>query len=240
MDAKDCEIEEHRKGLAALFRELCGVPGNVPLVSYKNCSLTLLECAFSRSVTSDFGIREHTLPLPFMPNGKAIFWIGLHERWTPVKNRVARFEDSGVRLYFCAGGEAARQILRLEWAAPSVHGNVWSFDGGHAGHPHWHVDRAALTDGTSEAFIFAEPLPPDTGLGEDFGEFVAAAEAGQAAAYDCSWMGKLHLPAQSNWMLHPWNGLQVPGPHQGAPESLHELYHWWAGALRYLAAEIRY
>ena len=75
---------------------------------------------------------------------------------------------------------------------------------------------------------------------EEFDLATLTPPAGPARpALDYSWLVKVHLPAQSDWMHEVWDGLAVPGPHQSEPQSLRELEYWWEGALRYVNAELR-
>jgi hypothetical protein len=149
-----------------------------------------------------------------------------------------RFRVAAVRLYIGASDEEIMQFLRLEWVAPSLDPDgAQVFDGMHAGHPHWHIDRGALV-GQDDYLRALEALKaPEVESGvEIFAP--SAGEASQRPVHDCSWLPRVHLPAQAGWMHEEWNANKVPGPHQCEPCSLAELDRWWVGALRYLIAEL--
>src|SRR5215217_3960781 len=63
---------------------------------------------------------------------------------------------------------------------------------------------------------------------EEFGDLTVAAPIEDLA--DCSWIQKIHIPAQAGW-VKKWNGTEVPRPHQSEPDDLAALENWWAGAL---------
>jgi hypothetical protein len=54
---------------------------------------------------------------------------------------------------------------------------------------------------------------------------------------DCSWIQKIHLPAQAGW-IKKWVGMEIPGPHQSEPDSFLALENWWTGSLRYFVHEL--
>ena len=132
----------------------------------------------------------------------------------------------------------ALQFLRLEWVAPTVDPEgAEVYDGKHAGHPHWHIDRAALV-GEDDYLKALETLtlPEQRTDAEVFRP--AVNQTPPRFVHDCSWLPKMHLPAQAGWMHVEWDAHKVPGPHQSEPESMRELDQWWAGALRYLITEL--
>jgi hypothetical protein len=113
------------------------------------------------------------------------------------------------------------------------------YDGTHAGHPHWHIDRAALVGPEEQSRSFEALTMPESSLGlEEFAGSATPPASTNRLLYDCSWLQRMHLPARADWMASEWDGRTVPGPHQCQPDSILGLSRWWCGALRYLAAEL--
>jgi hypothetical protein len=198
--------------------------------------------ALSREVTTDLGVREIALRLPIPDTRDSRFWIAMQEQWDWKSKHKVCFRECGLRLYAGDRSEEAVQFLRLEWVAPTSDGDgAQIYQGKHAGHPHWHVDRSALV-GQEDYFrsleiLTAPALAPHAGV-EDFSGTAALITAPAQPLLDFSWLQKVHLPARAQWMQSEWDGRQVPGPHQCEPTSLDELVHWFAGALRYFSAEL--
>ncbi len=193
----------------------------------------------SRKVLTDLGSSEVALRLPIPDVHRPRFWIALHERWIPVSRHKIRFRECGLRLYAGTVDEDATQILRLEWVAPTEDPEgISSYQGKHAGHPHWHIDRAALI-GPADYLHSLEALSAsDAELEtEEFGATTASSEP-RGLRLDCSWLQDIHLPALARWAQLAWDGHKIPGPHQNEPYSLEELANWWTGALRYFSAEL--
>ena len=168
------------------------------------------------------------------------FWIAMGEYWRWKSKHRLYFVECGLRLYVGDRSDDAVQFLRLEWVAPtSDEDGVPIYQGTHAGHPHWHVDRAALV-GHEEYLRSLEALtaPVPQVEAEDFSEAAASVGATAQPLLDFSWLQYIHLPARAQWMQLAWDGSQVPGPHQCEPNSLDELIHWWTGALRYVSTEL--
>jgi hypothetical protein len=240
MEAKRAELQEHEKNINSVLQDICEAQDPAPLVHLTDGTITLAATcplALRREVTTDLGVREIALRLPIPDATNPRFWIAMHERWEWISKHKARFLQCGLRLYVGERSEEAVQFLRLEWVAPTVHGGVQSYEGAHAGHPHWHVDSAALV-GPEEHFQSLNALtapPPETP--QEFSEAMVTDTTTQPLL-DFSWLQHLHLPARAQWMNAEWDGSQVPGPHQCEPSSLKELVRWWAGALRYISAEL--
>jgi hypothetical protein len=243
MDTKRTDLAEHATGISKILTEISGASGSEPLVRIFDAAgsvvvrITDWSRARSRSVTTDLGQSEPALRLPVPPNRPRL-WLGLHERWEPTGRNRIRFRDCAVRLYIGASDEEALQFLRLEWVAPTLDPDgTQVYDGKYAGHPHWHIDRAALVG--QDEYSHALELLTAPELASDIEVFgTGVGERPQRFIHDCSWLPRMHLPAQAGWMHAEWDACKVPGPHQSEPESLRQLDHWWAGALRYLIAEL--
>jgi hypothetical protein len=237
MDAKRTDLSNHITLISRVVAEVCDAAGNERLVrAYDESGSIVVRITDwvggrSRTVTTDLGQSEPALRLP-VPSHRPRLWLGLHERWEPKGKRKVRFRECGVRLYIGASDEEALQILRLEWVAPTLDlDGAQVYDGKHAGHPHWHIDRAALV-GQDEYLRSLEILTaPD--LQSDVEVFApGAGEMPRRLIHDCSWLPRMHLPAQAGWMHAAWDAHKVPGPHQSEPDSIKELNQWWSGALR--------
>lgn len=240
MEATLAELQEHTSRINAILQQTCDALNPAPLVHLANGTIALATSCPSilrREVTTDLGVREIALRLPIPGAHNPRFWIAMQEQWEWVSRHRACFVQCGLRLYMGDRSEEAIQFLRLEWVAPTVLDGVQNYQGTHAGHPHWHIDRSALI-GPDEYFQSLEsltaPAPEDA---EEFGE-AATSSNSTRPLLDFSWLQSIHLPARAQWMHSEWDGTQVPGPHQCEPNSLDELVHWWAGALRYVSVEL--
>lgn len=241
MEATRAELLEHTKRINAVLQETCDASDPAPLVHLADGTIALAtSCpsALRREVTTDLGLREIALRLPIPDSHNPRFWIAMQEQWEWKGKHRACFVQCGLRLYIGDRSEEAVQFLRLEWVAPTLHSGVQSYQGTHAGHPHWHVDRSALI-GPEEYFRSLETLTaPAPQEAEEFSEAATLGSASAQPLLDFSWLQNIHLPARAQWMQLEWDGSQVPGPHQCEPNSLNELVHWWAGALRYVSIEL--
>jgi hypothetical protein len=243
MDVKRTDLENHVTAIATVLVEVCRASKSERLVrAYDESGKTVVRITDwtvtrSRTVTTDLGQSEPALELP-VPANQPRLWLGLHERWETRGKRKIRFRDCGLRIYIGARDEEAVQVLRLEWVAPDLDPDGAAvYDGTHAGHPHWHVDRAALV-GQDECLRSQETLTAPE-LQSDVEVFRhAACGTPRRLVHDCAWLRRMHLPAQAGWMHGEWDAHKVPGPHQSEPGSMKELDHWWAGALRYLMTEL--
>jgi hypothetical protein len=239
MEATRTELKEHTKRINAVLLETCDASDPAPLVHLADGTIALAtSCptALRREVTTDLGLREIALRLPIPDTRHPRFWIAMQEQWEWKSRYRACFRQCGLRLYVGDRSEEAVQFLRLEWVAPTCNDDGSRiYEGKHAGHPHWHVDRSALVGQEDYARSLESPTAPAPGA-EEFTE--AAASAPAQPLLDFSWLQYMHLPARAQWMLLEWDGRQVPGPHQCEPENLDELTHWWAGALRYFSTEL--
>jgi hypothetical protein len=224
--------------------EICHTSAASPLVREDEDQGAIVVNTFShgqisRKVLTDLGSSEIALRIPIPDDVKPRFWIALHERWKPTGPHRLKFRDCGLRLYLGGTDEDAIQILRLEWVAPDEdpEGKP-TYQGKHAGHPHWHIDRGALV-GPADYLRALEVLTaPDSVLEvEDFSSTTLPSEL-QTPRLDCSWLQHVHLPAHARWAQSTWDGRSVPGPHQNEPSTIQELTNWWAGSLRYFAAEL--
>jgi len=241
MEATRTELQKHTKRINAVLQETCDASAPAPLVQLADGTIGLAaSCpsALRREVTTDLGLREIALRLPIPDTRNPRFWIALQEQWEWKGKHKACFVQCGLRLFMGDRGEEAVQFLRLEWVAPTLHGGVQIYQGTHVGHPHWHIDRAALI-GPVESFLSLETLTAPATQVEEFSE--ATSSSGSTTVQpllDFSWLQTVHLPARAQWMELEWDGSQVPGPHQCEPNSLNELVHWWDGALRYVSIEL--
>jgi hypothetical protein len=242
LKVKRTDLEKHTTRVNAVLQDVCEAPSPAPLVHLVDGTITLAMSgssagpnALCREVTTDLGSREIALRLPIPDTHDPRFWIAIHEQWEwTSKNRVC-FVQCGLRFYIGTRGEEAIQFLRLEWVAPTIHDGVESYQGAHAGHPHWHVDRSALAgqeDYLRSLELLTAPAPQTET--EEF----SSAGVQIRPPFDFSWLQNIHLPARAQWMLSEWDGQHVPGPHQCEPNNLDELTHWWAGALRYFSTEL--
>lgn len=244
MEAKRTALKDHATNIAKILDEVCDAASVGPLVKAVDLVIaTLNSTPLSRRVTTDLGGSEFALRLPIPDAQQARYWIGVHERWEWKGKRKIRFLDCGLRLYVGGKDEEAVQVLRLEWVAPTLDPDGEPiYQGRHAGHPHWHIDRPALVgpeDYWRSLETLTAPAPELQPELEDFSETaVDQIPARTRLVHDCSWLQKMHLPAQAQWMQSKWNGSAIPGPHQCEPSSLEELERWWAGSLRYLVAEL--
>jgi hypothetical protein len=240
MEAKRTELQEHTTRINAVLQEICDASDPAPLVHLVDGTISLATSCPShlrREVTTDLGVREIALRLPIPDTHDPRFWIAMHEEWEWTSKHKARFFQCGLRLYMGSRSEEAVQFLRLEWVAPTLHDGVQSYQGTHAGHPHWHVDRSALI-GPEESFLSLETLTAPTPQVEEFNEITSSGTVLTQPLLDFSWLHNIHLPARAQWMQLEWDGNQVPGPHQCEPNNLNELVRWWDGALRYVSIEL--
>ena len=242
MDVTRTELQKHASQVNAVLQETCDASNPAPLVHLVDVSIALAPSCpptLCREVTTDLGLREIALRLPIPDTRNPRFWVAIQEQWQwRTKHRVC-FIQCGLRLYVGDRSEGATQFLRLEWVAPTRDAlGVLAYQGTHAGHPHWHIDRSALLG--QEDYLrslelltapIAEPEP------EEFSEFTVQRGTIEPLL-DFSWLQKMHLPARAQWMQSEWDGIEVPGPHQCEPNHLDELTHWWIGALRYVSAEL--
>jgi hypothetical protein len=246
MEAKRIELSHHVTSINSALMEVCRTSTASPLVRDLEDQGAVVVNTFdhgplSRKVLSDLGSGEVALRLPIPDVGRPRFWIALHERWIPISRHKIRFRECGLRLYVGAADEDAIQILRLEWIAPTEDPEgIPSYQGKHAGHPHWHIDRAALVGPAdylrSVEVLTAPDAEPEI---EDFSATTTSADHARPRL-DCSWLQNVHLPAQTRWAQMAWDGQKIPGPHQNEPSNIQELTNWWTGSLRYFAAELSY
>jgi hypothetical protein len=244
MEANPTDLKSHAANIAKILDDVCDGSSAAPLVQARDLIIATSNSAqLSRRVTTDLGGSEFALRLPIPDAQQARYWIGLHERWEAQSKRKIRFRDCGLRLYMSGKDEEPVQFLRLEWVAPTSNPDGEPlYQGKHAGHPHWHIDRSALVgpeDYWRSLEALTAPAPELKSELEVFSEtMVERTPAQSRLVHDCSWLQKMHLPAQAQWMRSEWNGSSIPGPHQCEPSSLEELERWWNGALRYLVAEL--
>jgi len=242
METTRKELQDHAHRINAVLQETCDASDPAPLVHLTEGTIALATSCPStlrREVTTDLGLREIALRLPIPDAHNPRFWIAIHEQWEWKSKHKAFFVQCGLRLYMGERSEEAIQFLRLEWVAPTLYGGVKSYQGTHAGHPHWQVDRSALI-GPEESFRSLESLtaPAQVEEVEEFSEAATSVSATTQPLFDFSWLRNIHLPAQARWMQLEWDGNEVPGPHQCEPNTLDELSHWWTGALRYVSTEL--
>jgi hypothetical protein len=251
MHVKRSELSNHAADIARVFASIWSISLLAPLIHIDDfvgigggIILTILgreqhSSPPRRIVTTDLGLSETVVGLPFSNTNAPKFWVGLHESWVATSKHNARFVGCGLRVYIGGLSEVSRHFLRLEWVAPEVDKEgIAVYQGAHAGHPHWHIDRAALV-GPEEHWRSLELLttPVSESPIEVF-ELKSAIQEPLTVVPDLSWLSGVHLPAQAQWMHHSWNGHALPAPHQSAPTSLQMLKHWWEGSLRYLFVEL--
>jgi hypothetical protein len=236
MEIKRTDLKEHAKSINRVLQEVCGASGPGPFVGADGIGIYIVRSALTRDVTPEMGPIEVALALPVPDAKRPQFWIGIIEQWEGASKKKIRFRRCGLRLYYSEVDEEPLQVLRLEWVAPTSvdHNAEPAYEGKNAGHPHWHIDRAALL-GPERAAVFN--APESQAILEDFTESTID-PAIRLSAYDSSWIQRMHLPAQADWMRKDWNGKDVPGPHQCEPGDLQGLNRWWDGALRYLVSEL--
>jgi hypothetical protein len=251
MEAKRSKMSEHASGIAQVLASLCGVKLISPLVGpYEYAAsgeivITIVAGVPNpslpqRKVTTDLGRTETVLGLPIPDSNQPKFWIGLNESWVFLSKHKVGFRDCGIRVYMGSTDEDSSQFLRLEWVAPDVaKDGTEVYQGAHAGHPHWHIDRAALV-GPEERFrsleLLTAPIVQEAPV--EFFSGGATRPETPRLVQDLSWLGGVHLPVQAEWMHHNWNGQVLPAPHQSAPKALEMLTSWWEGSLRYVFAEL--
>lgn len=253
MRAPRSQMRDHATSVSNVLCRVCEFVPAIPVVRFRESSPTwsdlfeLQVVAASpagarsiREVTTDLGRQELVVPLPVPSVEEPRFWVGLHESWRAAGSRFVRFESCGLRLYVGEGEAETSQVVRLEWVAAREEDPP--YEGGHAGHPHWHIDRSALV-GKDEAERSLEILTRPEGDRSTLEEFDSNSSLGSDQSprlvYDCSWLPSVHLPAQANWMTTSWDGTSSPAPQQSTPQDLAALAKWWTGALLYLAAELR-
>jgi hypothetical protein len=244
MEAKRTELPRHVTRINSVLMEICRAPVASPLFKDLEDQGAIVVNTFdhgplSRRVLTDLGSSEVALRLPIPDVDRPRFWIALHERWAPISRHKIRFRDCGLRLYVGSADKDAIQILRLEWVAPTEDPEgIQSYQGKHAGHPHWHIDRAALVSPADFLnSIQVLTAPAEESEVEDFGSTTISGEP-TGPRLDCSWLQYVHLPAHARWAQLAWDGQEIPGPHQSEPSSIQELTNWLTGALRYFSSEL--
>ncbi len=247
MEVRVEELDEHRTSLNSLLVEVSGAPDGTTLI--RRNDLCLSTCGtepYARSVVSDLDVVEFAVRLPVPSATQPRFWLALHECWRSASRRRVTFSDCGVRLYTGLDQSPPIQIMRLEWVAPvSSSEGGYIYQGAHAGHPHWHVDKDAFLSVKalyeSLEALTAPPTEVSEVPTEEFSlENVSSPSEQSTPPYlDCSWMSAIHLPANAQWATVRWDGTTTPGPHQQKPESLNQVENWWEGSLRYIRAELR-
>jgi hypothetical protein len=241
LEATHTNLQKHVTDVNAILQVICETPNPAPLVNLSDGIIALAKSCppgVCREVITEFGIREIALRLPIPNPDSPRFWIAIREQWGPSgkKHRLS-FIQCGLKLYVGERTEEAIQCVRLEWVAPTLDDNgVESYQGKHAGHPHWHIDQSALI-GQEDYLRSLEILtaPTSTTLEVFTGDTPAALSR---PLLDFSWLQSIHFPARAQWMQTKWDGQHVPGPHQCEPNDLEELTHWWEGALRYFSGEL--
>ena len=149
MEVKRVELTNHVTSIRRVLKEVCGVHSAAPLVRQSDEPNGIMVTTaptedVSRRVTTDLGGTEFALGLPIPDADHPRYWIALHERWELISRHKIRFSECGLRLYVGMVDEAALQLLRLEWIAPTPNPDGEPrYLGKHAGHPHWHIDRSA-------------------------------------------------------------------------------------------------
>jgi hypothetical protein len=234
LEIKRDQLKEHARSINSLLQVVLKASHSGPFVKEYEGGISLVGWSdLTREVTTDWGQVEVVLRLPVPDVERPRYWISLHEQWQHTGKRQVRFSECGLRIYQGEANDTLLQFLRLEWVAPVESEDApLAYDGKHAGHPHWHIDRTWLIEAELAAALAAPEAQP---IVETFSENTATT---RRSIYDSSWLQTMHLPAQANWMNERWDGSDLPGPHQCQPDSLKALGFWWAGALWYLIAEL--
>jgi hypothetical protein len=238
MEGKSDQLANHVAKISAILQKECKISSG-PLVIDQDLQITIPNGPMPpfRKVTTDFGSIESALELPISTqHHQRKYWIGLHEGWAPKSRHRIRFDRCSLRVYVGSTNQEPAHFLRLEWVAPEADSGV--YQGKHAGHPHWHIDRAVLAGSKTLARSLEEPAPVQDAVVEEFDALTVSREHSQEEdLVDCSWVQSIHLPAQAGW-VKKWNGMDVPGPHQSEPDNFEALENWWTGAVRYFVHEL--
>lgn len=238
MECKSSQFANHVAEISKILQRECHI-SEAGLVVHQDFQIKIRggPTPLFRPVTTEFDVLEYALELPISTQShQRKYWVGLHEAWKPLRSKhKISFSRCSLRLYVSANQEEPAHFLRLEWVAPED----GIYQGRHAGHPHWHVDRVVLAGSKVLARSFEDP-PPESGAPavEEFGPLAASEPIQQGySEFDCSWIQKIHLPAQAGW-IKKWRGTEVPGPHQSEPDNFEALENWWSGSLRYFVHEL--
>ena len=240
MECKSNQFAKHVAEISAILQRECGIPGVGALVAHEDFQVKIRSgpMPFFRPVTTEFGVIEYALELPISTQRhQRKYWVGLHEAWQPLRSKhKIRFSHCSLRLYVGGADREPAHFLRLEWVAPDESG---SYQGKHAGHPHWHVDRVVLAGSKILGNSIDDPVPEmEASVVEEFGPLTASEPPEESdSEVDCSWIQKIHLPAQAGW-INKWDGVEIPGPHQSEPDNFEALENWWTGSLRYFVHEL--
>jgi hypothetical protein len=237
MEAKSAQFNNHVAQISLILKNECRTSNVGALVTTQDFYITIPNGPTPpfRKVTTDFGRIESALELPISnKRHQRKYWVGLHESWQKVSKHKIRFMDCSLRLYVGNANQEPVHFLRLEWVAPEA--NSGAYQGEHAGHPHWHIDRPVLAGSKSLSRSLVESGQDEIPALEEFSELTFSSET-ILDPIDCSWIQEVHIPAQAGWMKK-WNGTDVPGPHQSEPDDFGALENWWAGALRYFVHEL--
>ena len=202
MEATRTELQEHTQRINAILQETCDASHPAPLIHLTDRIIALAPSCpppLRREVTTDLGVREIALRLPIPDTRNPRFWIAMQEQWEWRSKHRACFVQCGLRLYMGERSEEAVQFLRLEWVAPTLHGGVQSYQGIHAGHPHWHVDRSALIgeeESRRSLEILTAPAPQIEA--EEFSETAILGSPAALPLLDFSWLQYIHLGCSQN------------------------------------------
>jgi hypothetical protein len=238
MEVNGAKFSGHVTKLSTILQKECNVSRAGPLVINQEFQITIPNGSTPpfQKVSTDLGHIESALELPVLTGRhKRRYWVGLRESWERKDKHKIRFVECSLRLYVGSTDQEPAHFLRLEWVAKDHSG---FYQGKHAGHPHWHIDRLALAGNKalsrSLEDLTAPDQPPEL---EEFGVLTVSRALPQVDLFDCSWVQNIHLPAHAGWM-NKWNGTDIPGPHQSEPDNFEALENWWAGSLRYFVHEL--
>jgi hypothetical protein len=203
MDVKHADLPKHATRINVVLKEICDTSHPAPLIQESDGVISLAtSCppALSRTVTTDLGGRELALRLAIPDARNPRFWIAMREEWEwrPKKNKHrVYFRACSLRLYAGDRSEEAVQFLRLEWVAPdSGEDGMPIYQGTHAGHPHWHVDKSALVGQEAYLRLLEIETAPAPQV-EEFSEATIAVSSEAKPFCDLSWLQKIHLPARA-------------------------------------------
>lgn len=245
MRIRERELVDHLDRVTDALRTVCGLARSIRVFGYPkneaeiNVGIVAPLSDNVVQVTSDNGLIERVLGLPIPSSRDRRYWIGMHETWRRVGRHQIEFGNCGLRVYTGRRAEDLVQFLRLEWVAPRIEsdGSV-HFQGGHAAHPHWHIDTSALA-GEAEYLAFLERVTtPEMGEVEEFGP-TTKTRIQRRSERGFEWLKKVHFPAHAGWMMELWPDVNLRGPHQNVLSELESLSNWWVGAIHYIAQEIK-
>ena len=179
---------------------------------------------------------------PLVCLGRGIWvWLGYHEEWEGEGSDHGTlkysFRSVGLSIHFGFRNNVFKpQMFRAEWAGWARWGRrEYSFQGGSAGHPHWHFDaldsvleekssqraaeliRRLKANGESEIREFTPKLSD-----LDVRDFIGAQK-----------VSRIHFASAAAWWKSPPHGEHVHGP-----ATLADIESWVRRSLDYIKGEL--